>query len=78
MDVETLGKKFRGKVTFWGDLDRQHTMIHPNVDVVIAEGKKLIDNFWTSKGGFIGMGEWSADVPVENIEAMQKVWLGLL
>ena len=30
MDIEELGKKFRGKITFWGEIDRQNILPNGN------------------------------------------------
>jgi len=28
MGVEDLGRRFRGRITFWGEIDRQHLLVH--------------------------------------------------
>jgi len=74
MGIENVAEKLAGKVTLWGELDRQYTMPFRTPDEVRKEVSLLKKSFATSDGGFIGLGTVLADVPFENAEAMFAAW----
>ncbi len=74
MDLEELGEKYRGKITFWGEIDRQHILpfgtaedVHKAVDRV----RRALDN---GHGGVIAQCEWGPGNPTENIRAVYEAW----
>jgi uroporphyrinogen decarboxylase len=74
MDIERVAEKLAGKVTVWGELDRQYTMPSGTPAEVRKEAKLLKDKFAINGGGFIGLGTVLADVPLENVKAMFEAW----
>ena len=72
--IERVAEKLAGKLTIWGELDRQYTMPSGTPDEVHREAKLLKNKFAASGGGFIGLGTVLADVPLENAEAMFTAW----
>lgn len=64
--------KFRGKITFWGEMDRQHILPHGTPDDVINATKKVYENLWAD-GGCIGQCEF-ADAKPENVDALFDTW----
>jgi len=76
MGVEKLGARFRGRICFWGELDRQHTLPHGTPEDIRAAARKMKHHLETPEGGLIGEGEAGVDVPLENIEAMLSCWHG--
>jgi len=72
--IDRAAEKLAGKVTLWGEMDRQYTMPSRTPDEVRREAKLLKDKFATSGGGFIGLGTVLADVPLENVETMFTAW----
>lgn len=73
MGPEKVGAKCRGRITFWGELDRQHVL--PNgtpeeVQDLIAQMKEHL----YSDGGLIGQSEPGPDTPLSNIEVALKGW----
>jgi uroporphyrinogen decarboxylase len=76
MGIEKVRAKLAGKVTVWGELNRQYTMPMGTPEDVRKEAQLLKDNFAAGGGGFIGLGTVLADVPFENAEAMFKAWNG--
>lgn len=74
MGVEELGKRFAGRICFWGELDRQHTLPYGTPDDVRQAAWKMKQCLETPAGGLIGQGEAGADVPLANIEAMLTAW----
>ena len=76
MGIEKVADKLAGKVTVWGEMDRQFTMPYGTPDDVRREAQLLKNTFCVHGGGFIGLGTVLADVSPENAEAMFKAWNG--
>lgn len=73
MGVPELGARFRGKITFWGEIDRQHILPHATVpevrDAVISVRDALYEN-----GGVIAQCEFGPGAKPENVYAVFETW----
>jgi hypothetical protein len=74
MDIEEIGRTFSGKITFWGELDRQR--IQPfgtpaDVRAAVRRIRRALDH---GRGGVFAQTEWGAVDPYENIDAMFDEW----
>jgi uroporphyrinogen-III decarboxylase len=68
MDVEELGQRFGGQITFWGELDRQHLL--PNADLVeIEAAAQRLKSVFHHDGGFIAQCEFGPGARPENVHA---------
>lgn len=64
---------FAGKLTFWGEIDRQKVLAFGTpADVRQAVGK--MKELLYRDGGLIGQGVAGVDVPLDNIRAMLDAW----
>ncbi|UCE07659.1 MAG: hypothetical protein JSW07_06385 [bacterium] len=75
MDIEKLAKQYKGKVTFRGEIDRQHVLPFGTPDEVrqaVRRVRKALDD---ETGGVIAQCEWGKNNPRENIEAVFESWL---
>ena len=75
MNIEELGRKYRGKVTFWGEMDRQHVLpfgTPEDVRKAVLRVRKSLDD---GSGGVIAQCEWGKGNPPENVEAVFASWL---
>ena len=72
MDMDKL-KEYRGKITFWGEIDRQHILANGSLEEVRAAVNKVKDNLWDS-GGCIAQGEFSIGSNPDNVYEMFKAW----
>jgi hypothetical protein len=74
MDLELLGKRFGGRITFWACVDIQQTMSRDDVVEIMAYTRRMVDVLGRPPlGGFIAT--WHGDPKgvghtVEAIEAM--------
>ncbi len=72
MGLEELSK-FKGQITFWGEMDRQHILVDGSIDdvkkAVIDSKEYLYDN-----GGVIAQCEFGAGAQPENIYQVFKTW----
>ncbi len=74
MDIEELGRLYKGHITFWGEIDRQHILPFgkPNdVRRAVARVRRALQD---ASGGVIAQCEWGTNVPRENIQAMFEAW----
>lgn len=75
MDMEELGRLHKGKITFWGEIDRQYILPFGTPDEVreaVRKVRKILDD---GTGGVFAQAEWGMDVSQENIETMFETWL---
>jgi uroporphyrinogen decarboxylase len=73
MDIEELGRKFRGKITFWGEIDRQNILPNGNKND-IEDAVNLVFNNLFSSGGVIGQCEFGPAAKPENIFYVFESW----
>lgn len=74
MDIEGLGEKYRGKITFWGEIDRQHILPLGTTDEVRAAVRRVRKALDNGCGGVIAECEWGIGAPKENIIAVFDEW----
>lgn len=74
MDIEKLGASYRGKVTFWGEIDRQYLMPF-GTEAEVRDGvrrvRRALDR---GDGGVIAQCEWGVRDPKENVAAVFDEW----
>ena len=59
MDIEELGRRFKGKITFWGEMDRQYLLPNGSADEIVAAVKRVFKAMYRN-GGIIGQSEFGA------------------
>ena len=74
MDIEALGRKYKGKITFWGEIDRQHVLPFGTKEDVARAVIRVKNALWKPEGGIIAQCEFGLVDPCENIEAVFEVW----
>lgn len=75
MDIEDLARRYRGRITFWGEIDRQHVLPFGSPADVRAAVHRVRSALDDGTGGVIAQCEWGKDNPRENIEAVFRAWL---
>jgi uroporphyrinogen-III decarboxylase len=73
MDVEKLGQHFKGKITFWGEIDRQYILPYGTAEEVIAAVKKVKDSLYQN-GGVIAQCEFGPGAKPENVALVFETW----
>lgn len=74
MDIEEIARRFKGRITFWGEIDRQHVLPFGSVQDVyraVARVRRALDD---GRGGVIAQCEWGKNNPSANIEAVFAAW----
>jgi hypothetical protein len=72
MGVENLAP-FAGRITFWGEIDRQHLLAHATPDEVEAAVHSVHTALWR-KGGCIAQCEFGAGARPENVRRVFAAW----
>ena len=75
MDIERLAQKYKGRVTFWGEIDRQHALPFGSPQDVQAAVHRVRNALDDGTGGVIAQCEWGKDNSRNNIEAVFAAWL---
>jgi len=74
-DVEPLAKRYRGKVTFWVEIDPQHAGPQSSPEEVREAVLQLRRALDYGSGGVIALGRFGADLPLGNLAALFEQWL---
>ncbi len=69
--VEDLGERFAGRLTFWGELDRQ-THLHSAVRREVAQAVHRITDCLYRAGGVVALCEFGPGVKPENVYTMYQ------
>lgn len=76
MPIEEIGARFGGRITFWGELDRQRVLPFGTPEDVRSAVARVRRALWDGRGGVIGQAEFNKDMPLENIRAFFQAWWG--
>ena len=76
MDIEELGRSFRGKVTFWGTIDEQFARPYATTEDVRAAVRRVCRALGGREGGLIAQlaWTWTTGDQTENIVAAFEEW----
>ena len=64
---------FKGKLTFWGEICRQHLLPHGTVEDVKNAVRQVYDTLWDN-GGCIAQCEFGPGTKPENVAAVFETW----
>lgn len=73
MGLEELGSRFKGQITFWGEIDRQHLLPNAKPEKI----KKAVQQFnhcFYNNGGVIGQLEFGPGANPDNVSAAFEAW----
>jgi hypothetical protein len=71
MDLAELGRRFRGRITFWGQMDRQHMLCFGSTDDARRDVHAFHDKLAAPNGsGIIAQMHIEPTVKPENVEAV--------
>ena len=66
-------RKYKGKITFWGEIDRQWILPNHTVGQVEEAVKQVYDTLWAD-GGCIGQCEFGPGAKPENVNQVFATW----
>jgi uroporphyrinogen decarboxylase len=74
MDIEGLARMHKGRVTFWGEIDRQKVMPFGSPDDVRGAVRRVRSALDDGRGGVIAQCEWGVRDPFDNVAAVFDEW----
>ncbi len=74
MDMEELSRIAKGKLTFWGEIDRQHVLTATDPQVGRDAVRKVAKHLYDPKGGCIGQFSLTAGACPETAMAIYDEW----
>ena len=74
MDIQEIGRRYRGQITFWGEIDRQAVLPFGSVEDVHAAVRRVRAALDDGRGGVFAQCEWGIGVSAENIAAVFTAW----
>ncbi len=69
MGLDELSEQFKGKITFWGEIDRQHLLPNGSPAELAAAAEKFCHCFYQN-GGAIAQLEFGPGAKPENVQAV--------
>lgn len=72
MGVENLAQ-FKGKITFWGEIDRQHLIPHGTPEQIEQAVHSVYDTLWDN-GGCIAQCEFGPGANPDNVRKIFDTW----
>jgi uroporphyrinogen decarboxylase len=73
MGVADLGRRFRGRITFWGEIDRQQLLANGKPGQVAAAVRDVYSHL-ADDGGVIAQCEFGLEAKPENVFAVFETW----
>jgi len=74
MGLDNVADRFAGKITFWGEMDRQGLLPSGTPEQIYREADRMKARLFVNGGGLIGHSVAGVDVPLANIEAILTCW----
>ena len=74
MDLEEIGRRFRGRLTFWGEIDRQHVLPSGSAEDARQAVRRVARALYTGRGGVIAQCEFGAGARPANVRAVFEEW----
>ncbi|MCL5271097.1 MAG: methyltransferase [bacterium] len=74
MDMADLARRVKGRITFRGEIDRQHVLTSPDPEVARAAVRQVARHLYDPRGGIIANFELGAGAVIANATAIFEEW----
>ncbi len=74
MDMAELALVAKGKITFWGEIDRQHILPDPDPQAGRDAVRKVVEHLYDSSGGIIAQLEFGPGANPQTVLAAFEEW----
>jgi len=74
MDMAELAKIGKGRITFWGEIDRQHILPSEDIQVGINAVREVASHLYDQSGGVIAQFEFGLGMKPEMAVAVLEEW----
>jgi uroporphyrinogen decarboxylase len=73
MDIESLGRQYKGRLTFWGEMDRQHLLPEGTQEEIVSAVLRTYGNLYHN-GGVIAQLEFGPGAKPQNVYKTMETW----
>jgi uroporphyrinogen decarboxylase len=77
MDIEEVGRRFAGRITFWGEIDRQYVLPSDSPEEVREAVRRVVEHLYRPEGGVISQFELGCSARLENADVVFQTWQDL-
>ncbi len=74
MDMADLARRAKGRITFWGEIDRQHVLTCPDPEVGRRAVRSVAEHLYDPRGGVIAQFEFGAAAQPATALAIYEEW----
>ncbi len=74
MDIAEIAHRAKGKITFWGEIDRQHVLPSLNPDEGRKAVRRVAEHLYDPSGGIIAQFEFGAGANPDTAVAVFEEW----
>ncbi len=74
MNLAEVAAIVKGKITLWGEIDRQHTLINPDPEAARLAVKSVVEHFYVPQGGLICNLEFGPGAQPQTVRAALEAW----
>jgi uroporphyrinogen decarboxylase len=74
MGIPDVAAKAAGRITFWGEIDRQHLLPFGSAEDVAAGVAEVVRCLYRPEGGVIAQFELAGDTRMENADTVFRTW----
>ena len=74
MDIEEIGRRHKGKITFWGEIDRQWALTVEDPQQARDAAKRVYDALYDPRGGVIAQCQFGPGGRPANVAAVYETW----
>jgi len=74
MDLEDLAQQYRGRITFWAEVEPEVLRDSGSVENCRGAVRHLRKNLDDGQGGLIAVCRWDAEMPFENVATVLEEW----
>jgi uroporphyrinogen decarboxylase len=74
MDWQELVRRAKGRITFWGEVDRQHVLPAADPGAAREAVRQVVEHLYDPAGGVIAQFELGPGARLENADAIYRTW----
>ena len=74
MDIEEIGRRCKGRITFWGEIDRQWVLAAADRQDVREAVRRVHAALYDPRGGVIAQCQFGPGARPENVVAVYETW----
>jgi uroporphyrinogen decarboxylase len=74
MDIEEIGRRYKGQITFWGEIDRQWVLPADDPQAARDAVRRVHAALYDPRGGVIAQCQFGPAARPENVTAVYETW----